>query len=429
MKKLLVIILTFFLFSANANALNEVNVYFFYKQGCTKCAAAEEKMQSLQRYYPNMSVYKIVESENEKLYNYIIETYELTRTGVPLIVIGDKAIMGYAPGRESTYEKYIRMYSTTAYENKVGQFIAKSYNNNLTGSIKETPVYMDEDIITDETEEDIPIQEKKSDNIMDIIPILVIGLVCGVGALVVLIIIIKKVKKDNESFDENEFLKEVGNDKFYGAYDDPISFDNKQMIITSKNKNKSKNSLFKKVKLNIEDIKEMIPDYNQELYEDKLFKVYETIQNNLMMDNIKVIKYLVTDEMFIAYALALNTMKAKNQQSVLNNIKLFESNITSIKKVNNKIEIVMYLKIKCKNYVLDRTTNSIIKGNYKNLSSSYRLVFIKELNREIYETCPNCGENIINKDTCEYCNYKLENFSDFVLAKESLIERKVIDGE
>lgn len=428
MKKILVLLITFFLFTTNAYALNEVNIYMFYKTGCSKCASAEEKLQNLQRYYPNISIYKILESENEPLYNFVINNYNLTRTGLPLVVIGDHAILGYAPGRETTYEKYIRTYSTTEYKNEVGDMTKKTYNKNYSGSLRENPIYMDEDDETVEVEEEVKVKSDNKSGIIDILPILSIGVICGLGALIVLIKIINNHKKNNESFDEDEFLKEMSTGQYYGSYDDPLEIKEPESV-TNYSKEKVKKRVLPKNKLNKNEIRNIIPDYDQDLYEDKLFKVYETIQNNLMMDNIKAIKYLVTDEMFKYYALALNTIKTKNQQSVLSNIKLFDSKFVSIKEVKDKIEIVMYLQIKCKNYVLDKTTNNIIKGNYKNLASTYKLVFIKETNREVNEICPNCGSSIINTNRCEYCNTKIDNYSDFVLAKETLIERKVIDGD
>src|SRR5512133_2053596 len=78
----------------------EVEIIFFWGNGCPHCAQAEPFLKDLQSRYPYV---KISDSEvwyhpeNQPLYNQMADKYEVPEggRGVPFIILGDQYWMGY----------------------------------------------------------------------------------------------------------------------------------------------------------------------------------------------------------------------------------------------------------------------------------------------------------------------------------------------
>ncbi len=97
------VILFFFLLSnVYAQSQNFINLYFFYGDGCPHCAQERQYIyESLNKKYPNLNIY-----EYEIYYNYnnlsllkeVASTLNIDISGVPFLVIGDSAFVGYAGG-------------------------------------------------------------------------------------------------------------------------------------------------------------------------------------------------------------------------------------------------------------------------------------------------------------------------------------------
>lgn len=154
MKKMIVIIFMFILLlipNSEVLAINEVNIYFFYDDGCSICEQEKIYLEALKKRYPNMRVYfyEVSDANNNNLMVKAKNMYNLSTSGVPFTVIGDKAYLGFSQTKKALFQKTVYEYSKTAYENKLGKELGISYRKDLEGEVEE---YKDNaDYIIEET--------------------------------------------------------------------------------------------------------------------------------------------------------------------------------------------------------------------------------------------------------------------------------------
>ena len=120
-------------------ALNEVNVYFFYKKTCDICEQERVYLQALQQRYPNMRIYSY-EVSDEDNYNIMLEARSLfddTRTGVPYTVIADTPYHGFSQGIKGNMQKTVYQASLNTYDNKLGEILGITYSSELEGTVEE----------------------------------------------------------------------------------------------------------------------------------------------------------------------------------------------------------------------------------------------------------------------------------------------------
>lgn len=104
MKKLFVVLaILFFLtgFGREVLAGNEINIYFFWGDGCPHCAKEEKFLEKLEDKYPEIRIYdyEIYNSqENQILYQKAVETLMARGGGIPFTVVGNKRFIGFTEG-------------------------------------------------------------------------------------------------------------------------------------------------------------------------------------------------------------------------------------------------------------------------------------------------------------------------------------------
>lgn len=123
-KYLLVFLFSFFCFSLSVLAKEDdkITLYFFHGDGCPHCALEEQFLDSLLDKYDNLEVveYEVwYNQENEELMNKVKEEMELSKSGVPLTVIGDIVISGYSEAASFKIERAINYYKTEEYRDAV----------------------------------------------------------------------------------------------------------------------------------------------------------------------------------------------------------------------------------------------------------------------------------------------------------------------
>ena len=98
MKKFFFLILIFILLSSLAYAANNVNVYYFYGDGCPHCAKAKPFLEELENKYPELTI-KAYETwhnkSNSDLFVAMSDACGTTVVGVPTVFIGHKPIIGF----------------------------------------------------------------------------------------------------------------------------------------------------------------------------------------------------------------------------------------------------------------------------------------------------------------------------------------------
>lgn len=93
------------LFGLQSKAADQLNVYFFYGEGCPHCAKEEVFLRTVQKTYPEVEVksFEIYHnSENATLLKQVANLLGANVNGVPFSVIGDKYFIGYTQGITSS---------------------------------------------------------------------------------------------------------------------------------------------------------------------------------------------------------------------------------------------------------------------------------------------------------------------------------------
>ena len=177
-------------------------------------------------------------------------------------------------------------------------------------------------------------------------------------------------------------------------------------------------------------IDEIDSTINIEEFKKQAFNIYKDIQEAWMNFDTDTIRKLTTDEMYNMYSSQLETLKLKHQKNIMKNIEYVDANITNITKEDGVISVVVYLRVKCLDYVINEKTKKTLRGKDNiRLDIRYLLTFVKsETDNKKVETCPNCGApvDIISSATCPYCDSTLvKNASDYVMSKKTCIGQRL----
>lgn len=142
MKKIIYILILFFVFSLNVRAEeNLVNIYLFHSEDCIHCKSEIEVLNELEDEYSNIRVYKyeVSNKDNSNLFGSVTNLLNARSGGVPFTVIGGKYYNGFNnEDGKRTFVATIEYYSKYGYKDVVGEYI---------GNI-ELPTYeIDNDVI------------------------------------------------------------------------------------------------------------------------------------------------------------------------------------------------------------------------------------------------------------------------------------------
>lgn len=137
-------------------ALNEVNIYFFYNNGCNYCSQEKPYLEALKERYFNIRVYSYdVSSDiNANLMKQAKELYGIDESGIPFTIIGDSTFLGFSQSKKCEMEKKIYEYSYHSYENKFGKNLGNiGYRTDLKGDVKN--YYDESNYVVEETGQEI----------------------------------------------------------------------------------------------------------------------------------------------------------------------------------------------------------------------------------------------------------------------------------
>ena len=77
----------------------QVNVYFFWGEGCPHCASEKPFLDKLKKNYPEIEIHEYEVWGNSKNREYLLEVGKKLKSnvsGVPFTVIGDEAYTGFS---------------------------------------------------------------------------------------------------------------------------------------------------------------------------------------------------------------------------------------------------------------------------------------------------------------------------------------------
>lgn len=159
---IIIILLMIFLLPFKVNAEEkEINLYLFWGDGCPHCAAEEKWFDSFlkDKEYIKLHKYEVwYNTKNQKLLQEVQKKLDNNESGVPLLVIGDKVIIGFSEGTtEERIERYIKKsLENENYVDYVGNIVGVSseYNTDLK------PSEVDKKIKEGNTKELLPTEEE-----------------------------------------------------------------------------------------------------------------------------------------------------------------------------------------------------------------------------------------------------------------------------
>ena len=160
------------------------------------------------------------------------------------------------------------------------------------------------------------------------------------------------------------------------------------------------------------------------------YKAYVRIQIAWMNDEIDSVSDIISDEMLNQYNAQLSTLRIKHEQNVMNSFKDKGGIVYDIKESSDKYKtyynIGVILKVKCKDYLINKDTKKILRGKkYKNNYYVYNLRFIKAIDN--VDNCPNCGA-VLEKGggvICSSCGSKvIVNNGEMELTHKNMIYQR-----
>ena len=126
----LIVLFSFLPLFVNAKE-NDITMYFFHGDGCPHCAEEEEFISTIEKKYKNLKIdrYEVwYNDENAELLSNVLESYSISRMGVPVTVIGDTLIMGFGQGTGNKIIRAIEYYSDNNYIDQIERIKNGTFN-------------------------------------------------------------------------------------------------------------------------------------------------------------------------------------------------------------------------------------------------------------------------------------------------------------
>lgn len=179
-------------------------------------------------------------------------------------------------------------------------------------------------------------------------------------------------------------------------------------------------------------IKSKIPDFDAKEFISDAFNIYKDIQVAWMNFDLESVRNFITDEMFNMYQSQLAVMEASNEQNIMKDMIMQDGYIVDAVEQNGVLTIVTQYIIDQYDYVADRTTGKLIRGENKyKMRVEYLMKFRLNIDAsQVIDHCPNCGakiEKINGSGVCEYCGSKIVSGNkNWVLTEKQVINQDYI---
>lgn len=178
---LIVLVISFF-FALPVDALEDdtITVYLFYGDGCPHCAAEKEFLDIADDKYDNIElVYYEVwkDPENRRFLDEVKRQMEISRSGVPVTIIGETSIVGYSESVDGRIERAIEFYT----ENEYVDVVQAIKDGTYVRSEEEVDEFLEQEEKTDEESTvDVPLVGKINlKNVSLTTAALILGLIDG----------------------------------------------------------------------------------------------------------------------------------------------------------------------------------------------------------------------------------------------------------
>ena len=168
-------------------------------------------------------------------------------------------------------------------------------------------------------------------------------------------------------------------------------------------------------------------DINYDEFLKEAYENYVKIQNAWMDFDYDSLKELLTDELYNTYYSQLEALKVKKEKNIMSNFKLKDIKIKRLFDENNIVGVVVYLRVKMKDYVVDKN-NKVVRGSkFFKLDVEYLITYVKPKDIKEEMVCPNCGAPLedTTRGECTYCRTLIVRPSKkYVMSKKTCTNQR-----
>lgn len=134
----------------------------------------------------------------------------------------------------------------------------------------------------------------------------------------------------------------------------------------------------------------------------EIFDTYKDIQIAWMNFDYDKLATLCGDELYNTYMTQLETLKLKGQKNIMEDFFIQDIYFNEIKSLEDVIYITVTLKVKQRDYVVDKENKVVFGNKNKFMIMTYSLDF--ECREVSTNLCPNCNAKIKSETSkCDYC--------------------------
>lgn len=164
------------------------------------------------------------------------------------------------------------------------------------------------------------------------------------------------------------------------------------------------------------------PTFTIESFKTKVDNIFVMLHTALMTDNMKRVKHFISDDIYEDFSNRLSILNNNNERQMFDELNVKSTDIVNVEITNDKYIIKVRLVSKYLDYVVDKETNKIKRGD-NTIRKELENILVLEKRRNnkvqgVVRFCPNCGHPMdVNKSGfCEYCHstYNQETY-DWVL--------------
>lgn len=178
-----------------------------------------------------------------------------------------------------------------------------------------------------------------------------------------------------------------------------------------------------------DDVKKVLGEsFDVDEFLRSAFKIYYDIQIAWMNRDIDSVRNILGDEIYNSYKMQLLPLIASDQVNVMEDIKLKNTEISTINIDNDKQIVNVFMEVTCHDYIIDNKTKKVLRGSKKKVNYYlYKLSFERTISKDILTKCPKCGAPLGEGHSvkCEYCAAVITRPTDkFVLIDKKMLRQK-----
>jgi len=165
------------------------------------------------------------------------------------------------------------------------------------------------------------------------------------------------------------------------------------------------------------------PTFTVESFKTKVDNIFVMLYTSFMTDNMKRVRHFIGDNIYDDFNNRVSILNSNNERQMFDELNVKSTEIINVDITDDKYIIKVRLISKYLDYVVDKDTNKIKRGdNTRRKELENILVFEKRRDsrmQSVVRFCPNCGHPMdVNKSgLCEYCHstYNQETY-DWILS-------------